>query len=145
MSLLKPFTLTPALSEANRPNTQRPSDPCTTRGKIEPRSCGLGNGNRSPARQHLILAQVDVPPCAMEKTAQKIPTPGHPVHPLFANMVEAFCQAKAGVVQEHDIWSHCKRTSKKRILFSTNKATNCMKTHTKRARCHATCRTITSK
>jgi hypothetical protein len=97
MSLRK-NPVTPARLEANRRNSQKSTGPRTARGKSQSRLNRLRGGGRSRLYGDLLQALMDAPPCRVLETAQAVLTPAQMSHPLFANLVETFCQAEAGVV-----------------------------------------------
>ncbi len=96
MSLRK-NPLTPARLEANRRNARKSTGPRTARGKSQSRLNRLRSGGRSRLYEDLLKALVDAPPCAVLETARAVLTPAQMAHPLFADLVETFCQAEAGM------------------------------------------------
>ena len=96
MSLRK-NPMTPARLEANRRNSQKSTGPRTARGKSQSRLNRLRGGGRSRLYGDLLQALVDAPPCRVLETARGILTPAQMSHPLFAGLVEIFCQAETGV------------------------------------------------
>jgi hypothetical protein len=97
MSLRK-NPVTPARHQANRRNSQKSTGPRTARGKSQSRLNRLRSGGRSSLYGDLLQALMDAPPGRVLETARAILTPAQMSHPLFAGLVEAFCQAEAGVV-----------------------------------------------
>jgi hypothetical protein len=95
--LLRKSPLTPARLEANRRNAQKSTGPRTPRGKSQSRMNGLRNGGRSRLYRDLLLALADAPPGAVLKTAQAALTPAQARHPLFAELVDTFCQSESEV------------------------------------------------
>ena len=100
MSLRK-NPMTPARLEANRRNSQKSTGPRTARGKSQSRLNRLRGGGRSRLYIDLLKALVDAPPCRVLETAQAVLTPAQMSHPLFAELVERFCQAEAEVVLQY--------------------------------------------
>jgi hypothetical protein len=96
MSLRK-NPMTPARLEANRRNAQKSTGARTARGKSQSRMNRLRSGGRSRLYGDLLKALMDASPCAVLETARTILTPAQMSHPLFAELVEIFCQAEAGV------------------------------------------------
>jgi hypothetical protein len=95
--LLRKSPLTPARLEANRRNAQKSTGPRTPRGKSQSRMNALRSGGRSRLCRDLLLALSDAPPGAVARTARAALTPAQARHPLFAELVEIFCQAESGV------------------------------------------------
>jgi hypothetical protein len=89
--------MTPARLEANRRNGRKSTGPRTVRGKSQSRLNGLRNGARSRLYRDLLLALSDAPPGAVVQTAQAALTPAQAAHPLFAQLVEIFCQSESQV------------------------------------------------
>jgi hypothetical protein len=90
MSLRKPFTLTPARLEANRRNARKSTGPRTAQGKAQSRLNGLHEGTRSPLYRRFLLAMLNAPPGAVERTARAVLTPEQAAHPLIADCLELF-------------------------------------------------------
>jgi len=89
--------MTPARLQPNRRNSQKSTGPRTARGKSQSRLNRLRGGGRSRLYGDLLQALVDAPPCRVLETAREVLTPAQMSHPLFADLVEIFCQAEAGV------------------------------------------------
>jgi hypothetical protein len=96
MSLRK-NPMTPARLQANRRNSQKSTGPRTARGKSQSRLNRLRGGGRSRLYGDLLKALVDAPPGRVFESARAILTPAQMSHPLFADLVEIFCQAESGV------------------------------------------------
>jgi hypothetical protein len=89
--------MTPARLEANRRNAQKSTGPRTPLGKSQSRLNGLQSGARSRLYHDLVLALSDAPPGAVARTARAALTPAQAAHPLFAELVEIFCQSEIEV------------------------------------------------
>ena len=100
MSLRK-NPVTPARLEANRRNSQKSTGPRTARGKSQSRLNRLRGGGRSRLYGDLLKALMDAPPCRVLETARAVLTPAQMAHPLFAELVEIFREAEAGVALRH--------------------------------------------
>jgi hypothetical protein len=95
--LLRKSTMTPARLAANRRNARKSTGPRTPRGKSQSRLNGLRSGARSRLYNHLLLALLNAPPCAIAKTARAVLTPAQVAHPLFRHLVERLHQAEIEV------------------------------------------------
>jgi hypothetical protein len=100
MSLSKPLKMSPARIEANRRNAQKPTGPRTPRGKAQVRMNALRQGSRSPLYHNLIRTLLCAPPSAVDRTAGAVLTPEQSAHPLLADLVQLFRQAKTGIAPE---------------------------------------------
>jgi hypothetical protein len=110
--------VSPARIAANRRNAQKSTGPRTARGKAQSRMNGLREGGRSRFYCHLMLALLEAPPCAVDKTARAILTPEQAAHPLFVELVEMFRQAEAAVVEETwELYAELGASKKKNAFF----------------------------
>ncbi|HXR37838.1 MAG TPA: hypothetical protein VN776_02030 [Terracidiphilus sp.] len=94
---LRKNPMTPARLQANRRNAQKSTGPRTARGKSQSRLNRLRSGGRSRLYGDLLKALVDAPPGRVFESARAILTPAQMAHPLFADLVETFCEAESGV------------------------------------------------
>jgi len=101
--LMRQSPITPARLEANRRNAQKSTGPRTPRGKSQSRLNGLRSGELSRLYRELLLALLDAPPCAVARRARAGMTLAQARHPLFAELVDTFCQA------ESDVALRCRR------------------------------------
>jgi len=95
--LMRKSPITPARLEANRRNAQKSTGPRTLRGKSQSRLNGLRSGERSCLYRDLLQALLAAPPCAVTRMARAGLTPAQARHPLFAELVDTFCQAESDV------------------------------------------------
>ena len=98
---LRKSSMTPARLEANRRNARKSTGPRTARGKAQSRLNGLRSGERSRLYREVLLALMDAPPCGVAKTARAVLTPAQAAHPMFAQLVDLFCQAESEVAQQY--------------------------------------------
>jgi len=98
MSLRKSPRMTPAGLEANRRNAQHSTGPRTARGKAQSRLNSLRTGDRSRIYHQIMLALLNAPPCAVDRTARAVMTPEQAAHPLLAELVDIFRQAEIEIV-----------------------------------------------
>jgi hypothetical protein len=100
MSLRK-NPMTPARLAANRRNAKKSTGPRTARGKSQSRLNSLRTGGRSRLYNDLLLALMHAPPCAVALAARSVLTPAQAAHPLFAELVDIFCQAEFEVGEQY--------------------------------------------
>jgi hypothetical protein len=97
MSLLVPRASSPAGIAANRRNARKSTGPHSTRGKAQSRLNRLRKGGRSRLYQDLMWKLMDAPPGGVARTARAAMNPELAAHPLFAELVQIFCQAEVEV------------------------------------------------
>jgi len=97
VSLRKSPTLTPARLEANRRNARKSTGPRTAQGKAQSRLNGLRTGDHSRFYRAATKALLWAEPCSVDAVAKAILTPEQARHPKFAELVEIFREAEAGV------------------------------------------------
>lgn len=113
-------TVTPARLAANRRSALRSTGPRTAAGKARSRLNALRNGKRSKSYDRLLDALLQAAPGAVRETAALLLTPEELSHPVFASLVNYFCELQEFMFEQTPIFRlYAKKFGKKRTKPKT--------------------------
>ena len=115
MSLLEPRVSSPAQIAANRRNARESTGPRSAPGKAQSWLNRLRDGSRSRLYQDRKL--MDAPPAAVARTVRAALAPELAAHPLFAELAQTFCRAKAEVALTRRSYGEVRASLKDCFLY----------------------------